>query len=77
MPDLYAREIVKYVQQRLTCGWCFFMDISKALAIINHDLLRAKFEAYGLSHSAFSYMLRYLKDRFQRVIVNSIFSTWE
>lgn len=53
------------------------MDISKALDIINHDLLRAKFEAYGLSHSAFSYMLRYLKDRSQRVSVNSIFSTWE
>ena len=53
------------------------MDISKALDIINHDLLRAKFEAYGLSQSAFSYMLRYLKDRSQRVSVNSIFSTWE
>ena len=37
------------------------MDFSKAFDTVNHDLLIAKLEAYGFSHSALSYMLSYLK----------------
>ena len=54
-----------------------FMDLSKAFDTINHDLLIAKLEAYGFSNNALLFMLSYLKNRSQRVCINSSFSTWE
>ena len=54
-----------------------FMDLSKAFDTINHGLLKAKLEAYGFSTNALLFMLIYLKNRSQRVNINSSFSTWE
>ena len=54
-----------------------FMDLSIAFDTINHDLLIAKLETYGLSINALLLMLSYLKKRSQRVRINSSFSTWE
>ena len=53
-----------------------FMDLSKAFDTINQDLLIAKLETYGISTSALLFMFSYLKNRSQRVIINSPFSTW-
>ena len=53
-----------------------FVDFSKAFDTINHDLLIAKLEAYGFSNNALLFMLSYLKNRSQRVSINSSFSTW-
>ena len=54
-----------------------FMDLSKAFDTINHELLIAKLEAYGFSTNALLFMLSYLKNRSQRVSINSSFSTWK
>ena len=54
-----------------------FMDLSKSFDIINHDLPIAKLEAYMFSTNALLFMLSYLKNRSQRVSINSSFSTWE
>ena len=54
-----------------------FMDLSKACDAINHDLLIAKLEAYRFSNNALLFMLSYLKNRSQRVSINSSFSSWE
>ena len=54
-----------------------FMDLSKAFDTINHELLIAKLEAYGFSTNALLFMLSYLKNRSQRISINSSFSTWE
>ena len=53
------------------------MDLSKAFDTINHGLLIAKLEVYGFSNNALLFMLNYLKNRSQRVSINSSFSTWE
>ena len=43
------------------------MDLSKAYGCLSHDLIIAKFEAYGLSKSSLSLLLDYLTSRKQRV----------
>ena len=52
------------------------MDLSKAFDTINHELLIAKLEAYGLEESALEIVQRDLSDRWQRTKVNTSFSNW-
>ena len=52
------------------------MDLSKAFDTLNHELLIAKLDAYGFSKSALKLVYSYLKNRWQRVKVNSSFSSW-
>ena len=52
------------------------MDLSKAFDTINYELLVAKLHAYGLSREALQLILSYLKNRKQRVKVNTTFSSW-
>ena len=52
------------------------MDLSKVFDTINHSLLLAKLKAYGFSNQALSLLQSYLRNRFQRSIVNGSFSSW-
>ena len=52
------------------------MDLSKAYDCLPHDLIIAKFEAYGLSKSGLSLLLDYLTSRKQRVKIGSSYSVW-
>ena len=52
------------------------MDLSKAYDCLPHDLIIAKFEAYGLSKSSLSLLLDYLTSRKQRVKIGSSYSIW-
>ena len=52
------------------------MDLSKAYDTINHELLIAKLHAYGFSINAIEVILSYLQDRWQRVKINTTFSSW-
>ena len=52
------------------------MDLSKANDCLPHDLIVAKFEAYGLSKSSLSLLLDYLTSRKQRVKIGSPYSVW-
>ena len=47
------------------------MDLSKAYYCLPHDLIIAKFEAYGLSKSSLSLLLDYLTSRKQKVKIGS------
>ena len=51
-------------------------DLSKAFDCLNHELLIAKLDAYGFSHSALTFVYDYFQNRFQRTKVNNIFSEW-
>ena len=51
-------------------------DMSKAFDCLSHELLIAKLEAYGFSYCALKLIHSYLTMRFQRVRINSNYSTW-
>ena len=53
------------------------MDLSKAFDCLPHDLLLAKFEAYGLSERAVELLRSYLGNRQQQIKIGSTKSMWE
>ena len=52
------------------------MDLSKVFNTINHELLIAELHAYGFSIEALEVLLSYLQERWQRVKINTTFSSW-
>ena len=54
-----------------------FMDLSKVLDILNHDLLIAKLEAYGFCGKSISYTHSYLSKRLQKTNINCDFIPWK
>ena len=52
------------------------MELSKAYDWLPHDLIIAKFEAYGPSKSSLSLLLDDLTSRKQRVKIDSSYSLW-
>ena len=57
-------------------GGAVLIDLSKAVHTINHDLLIAKFHAYGFDIKTIKLLHSYLKKRWQKTKVNSSFSRW-
>ena len=51
-------------------------DLSKAFDCLNHDLLIAKFEAYGFNIEALTFIQDCLSNRSQRTKVNSEYSSY-
>ena len=52
------------------------MDLSKACDCFPHDLLVAKFEAYGIGKTGLNLIHNYLSNRKQRTKINSSYSDW-
>ena len=52
------------------------MDLSKAYDSLPHDLLVAKFEAYGIDKNGLNLIHNYLTNRKQRTKVSSSYSDW-
>ena len=52
------------------------MDFSKAYGCLAHDLLLAKLSAYSFDESAITLIVNYLSNRYQRVKIGSIFSSY-
>ena len=59
------------------CAGILFTDLSKAFDCLNHRLLIAKLNAYGFDRVSLKLILSYLSYRFQRVRVNSSYSSWK
>ena len=51
-------------------------DLSKAYDCLPHDLLVAKFEAYGMYKTGLNLIHNYLSNRKQRTKINSSYSGW-
>ena len=54
----------------------FSIDLSKAFDCLNHELLIAKLNAYGMGKDALKLINSYLSHRRQRVKINGSFSSW-
>jgi len=59
-----------------------FCDLQKAFDCVNHNILLAKLEFYGISGIANKLMRSYIKNRYQRVVIkdnmfNKLTSKWE
>ena len=52
-------------------------DLSKAFDCLPHELLIAKFEAFGFNYGALQLISNYLSNRRQRVKINNSFSYWK
>ncbi len=52
-------------------------DLSKAFDCLNHKLLIAKLNAYGLNENSLQFIYNYLTERKQRTKINNSLSTWE
>jgi len=53
------------------------MDLSKAFCVIQHNLLLAKFKAYGVGERSFTLFKDYLSGRQQRVKIGDTFFDWK
>ena len=52
-------------------------DMSKAFDCLHHSLLLAKLEAYGLKNESIKLMKSYFMDRFNRLRIGGIASSWK
>ena len=58
------------------CGGAILLDLSKAFYTINYELLLEKLHAYDFTKYAFKTIHNYLKNRYQRIKINKVFSSW-
>ena len=59
-----------------------FCDLQKAFDCVNHDILLAKMEFYGITGIVIKLMRSYLENRYQRISLNDskfnkVYSKWE
>ena len=74
---LFMIEKLRKAFDRGGKGGILLTDLSKAFDCLVHDLLIAKLHAYGFDHMSLKLIYSYLTDRFQRVRINSNFSSWK
>jgi hypothetical protein len=74
-------DILTALNDRLIVGR-IFCDLTKAFDFVNHDILLAKLNFYGITVKANEWMKSYLKNRYQRVEIKNknsspnAFSNW-
>ena len=65
----------KNIDMRGSSG-ALLTDLSKAFDCLPHELLIAKLEAYGFSYNSLKLIFSYFTNRYQRVRINSQYSSW-
>jgi hypothetical protein len=69
-------DILTALNNKQTVGGIFF-DVEKAFDCVNHNILLAKMDYYGIRGIMFTLIKSYLEDRYQTVKYNNIFSNWD
>ena len=70
-------EVWKKAIGEKKCAGGILTDLSKAFDCLNHDLLIARFNTYGFNQNALIFIYSYLKERKQRIKVESSYSSWK
>ena len=66
----------KNQDKRGECG-ALFVDLSKAVDCLQHDLLLAKLDAYGFDYKSLKPISSFLSNKKYRTKINSSFSEWK
>ena len=53
-----------------------FLDFARAFDTVPHDLLRTKLRMYGVRSHNLNWIMNFLQNRYQRVVINSECSSW-
>jgi hypothetical protein len=54
-----------------------FSDLQKAFNCVNYDILPSKMKFYGITGAANRLMESYLRNTYQRLVINDYLSTWK
>ena len=69
----FFNNILNLLDSRKIVGG-LFLDLRKAFDCVEHDLLLAKLNFYGITGKRNKLMESYIKDRFQRVVLKDKFN---
>jgi hypothetical protein len=64
------KKILLALNNKLAVRGLFFV-LAKAFDCVNHEVLIAKLEFYGISNMSGKLIMSYLTDRYQRYLINS------
>ena len=73
-------DLFEYITKCLDNGECIdivYLDFSKAFDRVSHMLLKYKLIAHGITGNLLEWIVEWLKNRKQRVILNGVKSNWK
>ena len=70
-------ELLKNYRDNHGNSAAVLMNLSKAFDTINHDLLFAKLNAYGVGKNALKLIMNYVLNRHQFTKINGEYNSWE
>ena len=73
---LYLTKCTRHEIDKNQIVHCALLDLSKAFDSISHQKLLSKLSQTGFDNNFVKMIAHYLTNRYQRVDVNGVFSSW-